>query len=87
MNPLSLTLWAAASPSQLRKAQQLSQRESLWQRDKASGFAKASPFDGLPPRSGKILPAPGRNVTVGDKVGSRCRVSDRKGNKVARRKA
>ena len=38
------------------------------------------------PRPGQILPAPGRNVTVGDKERNRCRVSDRKGNKVALRK-
>ena len=38
------------------------------------------------PRKGQILPAPGRNVTVGDKERSRCRVSDRKGNEVALRK-
>ena len=38
------------------------------------------------PWSGQILPAPGRNVTIGNKEGSRCRVSDRKGNEVARHK-
>ena len=32
------------------------------------------------PRSGRILPAPGRNVTAGDKERNRCRVSDKKGN-------
>ena len=32
------------------------------------------------PRSGQILPAPGRNVTVGDKERSRCHASDKKGS-------
>ena len=32
------------------------------------------------PRPGQILPAPGRNVTTGDKERNRCRASDKKGN-------
>ena len=32
------------------------------------------------PRKGQILPAPGRNVTTGDKERNRCRASDKKGN-------
>ena len=58
---------------------------------KEGAFGMAAKFSGVPeddfPRPGQILPAPGRNVTVGDKERSRCRMSDRKGNEVARRKA
>ena len=32
------------------------------------------------PRPGQILPAPGRNVTAGDKERSRCHASDKKGS-------
>ena len=61
---------------------------------KGEPLAKPETLHGLPrpltlidfPRPGQILPAPGRNVTVGDKERSRCRVSDRKGNEVALRK-
>ena len=61
---------------------------------KGEPLAKPETLHGLPrpltlkdfPRSGQILPAPGRNVTAGDKERSRCRVSDKKGNKAALRK-
>ena len=41
---------------------------------------KAPPSRNDFPRPGQILPAPGRNVTAGDKERSRCHASDKKGN-------
>ena len=41
---------------------------------------KASLIEKDFPRPGQILPAPGRNVTTGDKERNRCRASDKKGN-------
>ena len=49
----------------------MASRESYRLNDKAFGFARGSLFKKDFPRSGQILPAPGRNVTVGDKEGSK----------------
>ena len=43
-------------------------------------FPFLSPFGDIFPRPGQILPAPGRNVTTGDKERNRCHASDKKGN-------
>ena len=56
---------------------------------KVRGLGSTAKFPVLPrapplrkgfPRPGQILPAPGRNVTAGDKERNRCRASDKKGN-------
>ena len=57
----------------------MASRESYRLNDKAFGFARGSLFKKNFPRSGQILPAPGRNVTVGDKEGSRCRAATKGG--------
>ena len=50
---------------------------------KEGAFGMAAKFSGMPeddfPRPGQILPAPGRNVTAGDKERSRCRVATKGG--------
>ena len=59
---------------------QLPQGGSLWHGGKVFGRVKGPiPEDGFP-RPGQILPAPGRNVTAGDKERSRCHASDKKGS-------
>ena len=70
---------AGGSPSQSPAVTALPKGEPL---------AKPETLHGLPrpltlidfPLPGQILPAPGRNVTAGDKERSRCRVSDKRGN-------
>ena len=59
----------------------LSQRGSHWQDHKLCRTAKASLREKDFPRPGQILPAPGRNVTTGDKERNRCHVSDKRGNR------
>ena len=59
---------------------QLPQGGSLWHGGKVFGRVKDPiPEDDFP-RTGQILPAPGRNVTAGDKERSRCHASDKKGS-------
>ena len=59
---------------------QLPQGGSLWQYGQLFGCARASLSEKDFPRPGQILPAPGRNVTAGDKEENRCHASDKKGN-------
>ena len=59
---------------------QLPQGGSLWQYGQLFGCARASLSEKDFPRPGQILPAPGRNVTAGDKERSRCHASDKKGS-------
>ena len=47
---------------------------------KSAALPKASLHEKDFPRPGQILPAPGRNVTAGDKERSRCHASDKKGS-------
>ena len=58
---------------------QLPQGGSLWHGGKVFGRVKDPiPEDDFP-RTGQILPAPGRNVTAGDKERNRCRVATKRG--------
>ena len=58
---------------------QLPQGGSLWYGGKVFGRVKGPiPEDDFP-RPGQILPAPGRNVTAGDKERNRCRVATKRG--------
>ena len=58
---------------------QLPQGVSLWHGGKVFGRIKGPiPEDDFP-RPGQILPAPGRNVTAGDKERNRCRVATKRG--------
>ena len=64
----------------------LSQRERPWHGGTVSGSNAKLPVSpvALPlrkdfPRPGQILPAPGRNVTAGDKERNRCRAATKRG--------
>ena len=76
-----LRFFGNQTPSVIAARCQLPQRGSLWRRGKAFRYAKASLREKDFPRPGQILPAPGRNVTTGDKERNRCHVSDKRGNR------
>ena len=68
----------AASPSQSPAVTALPRGEPL-ARPRALPYCQSLSPRPTSPGRGQILPAPGRNVTAGDKVGSRCRQRRQKG--------